>query len=124
METHNEQYEKLQEEYLKNRDNKTLGQMYSIAKEAAYNYLKKYRQQHGLYNLDIKEKSHEAALFIIEQYLKKPEFHVDKLSAYIYFGCLKSLFKNIKTEQMELSYEELMERKEHKNKNFKGFNFV
>lgn len=116
MKNHNEQYEELQTEYLKNRDNKTLGKMYEIAKEAAANYIKNYCNQKGINNLDIKEKSHEAALFIIEQYLRKSSFHVDKLSAYIYFGCLKSLFKNSKMEQMELSYEELMERKEHKNK--------
>jgi hypothetical protein len=114
--THNEIYEELQNKYLKTKDNKTLGKMYEIAKQAAFNYIKKYCQSHGLYNFDISEKSHDAALFVIEQYLKKPEFKIDKISAYVYFGVQKSLFKNKDIEMREVSYDELIEKKEHKNK--------
>jgi hypothetical protein len=110
-ETHNEQYEKLQQEYLKNRDNNILGEMYGIAKQAAFNYLRKYCQSHGLTHLEIEEKSHDASLYIIEQYLRKPEFRVTKLSAYIYFGVKKALFTNSDTEQREVSYEQYIESK-------------
>jgi hypothetical protein len=112
--THNEIYEKLQQEYLNNRDNRILGQMYCVAKEVAYNYIKKYCQSHGLYNFDIKEKSHDASLFVIEQYLRKSEFKVDKISAYINFGVKKALFRDKEIEQRESSYEVLLERKEHR----------
>jgi hypothetical protein len=114
--THNEVYDELQQEYLINRDNRILGKMYEIAKAAAFNYIKKYCQSHGLLHLDISEKAHDSALFVIEQYLKKPEFKVTKISAYIYFGVKKSLFKNKDVEMNELSYEELMERKENKKR--------
>jgi hypothetical protein len=112
--THNEQYEKLQIEYLKTKDNKILGKMYEISKQAAYNYIKKYCQSHGLYNIDTDELSHEASLFVIEQYLNKPEFSVGKISAYIHFGVIKALFKNKNIEMNEVSYDELIERKEHR----------
>jgi hypothetical protein len=114
--THNEIYGELQNKYLETRDNKVLGQMYCVAKNCAYNYIKKYCQSHGLYNIDISEKSHDAALFVIEQYLKKSEFKVDRISAYIHFGVQKSLFKNKDTEINEVSYDEMIEKKEHRNK--------
>jgi hypothetical protein len=113
---HNEIYEELQNKYMETKDNKILGQMYSVAKNCAYNYIKKYYQSHGLYNFDISEKSHDAALFVIEQYLKKPEFKIDKISAYVYFGVQKSLFKNKDIEMNEVSYDAMIEKKEHKNK--------
>jgi hypothetical protein len=114
MKTHNEQYEALQKEYLETRDNKVLGEMYLIAKEAAANYIKKYCRSKGLYNLDIEEKSHDAALFVIEQYLIKSKFKVEKLSAYIHFGVIKVLFKNKNIEISEISYDELLERELNK----------
>jgi hypothetical protein len=116
MINHNEIFEELQTKYLETRDNKTLGQMYSIAKEAAYNYIRKYCKSHGLYNLDIDELSHEASLYVIEQYLRKPEFSVGKISAYIHFGTMKALFKDKTTEMNEVSYDEIIERREYRNK--------
>jgi hypothetical protein len=69
-----------------------------------------------LRNLDINEKSHEAATFVIEQYLRKPEFKVYKISAYIYFGTRKVLFKNKNIEINEISYDELLERELNREK--------
>jgi hypothetical protein len=118
---HNEEYSKQQDLYIENKDNKViadraLGKMYLIAKQISYNYIKKYCTQRGLNNFDIPEKAHDAALFVIEQYLKKPEFKVDRISAYIHFGVQKSLFKNKDIEMNEVSYDEMIEKKEHKNK--------
>jgi hypothetical protein len=114
--THNEIYNELQNKYLETRDKITLGQMYCVAKEAAKNYLIKYCRQRGL-RLNLEELSHDSALFVIEQYLKKPAFKVGKISAYIYFGVKKTLFRNKDVEMREgVSYEELMERKENKKR--------
>jgi hypothetical protein len=118
---HNDEYAKQQDLYFENRDNKilsdkALSKMYEIAKQCSYNYLKKYCNQRGLHHLDIDEKSHDAALFVIEQYLKKPEFKVNKISAYIHFGVCKVLFHNKDYEMREISYEEMIEQREHKNK--------
>jgi hypothetical protein len=48
---------------------------------------------------------------VIEQYLRKLDFKVNKISAYIYFGVIKTLFKDKDMEIKEVSYEELNERK-------------
>jgi hypothetical protein len=114
MKTHNEQYEALQTEYLKTRDNKVLGKMYLIAKEAAKNYISKYCRARGL-KLNIDELSHDSAIYIIEQYLRKPEFKIEKISSYIYFGTRKSLFRDKEQEQCEISWDEL---NENKNKDY------
>jgi hypothetical protein len=107
---HNESYASLQDEYLKTRDNRTLGKMYLIAKEVALNYLRKYCNLHGLV-LDTEELSHDAAMYVIEQHLRKPHWSVARISAYVYFGVLKVLFKNKEREKNEVSYEELTERR-------------
>jgi hypothetical protein len=109
MKTHNDSYNELQKEYLKERDNKILGKMYEIAKQVSFNYINKYCKKKGII-LNIEELSHDSALFVIEQYLRKPEFKVKKISAYAYFGTIKSLFKNKKIEMTEISYEELCEK--------------
>jgi hypothetical protein len=101
--THNETFDLLQEDYLVTRDNNTLATMYEVAKEVAYNYLAKYCRSRSLH-LDLEELSHDSSMYIIEQYLRKPEFRVAKLSAYIYFGVIKNLYKNKNREQKELSY--------------------
>jgi hypothetical protein len=108
--THNERYESLQKEYLCSRDNKTLGEMYEVAREAAFNYLNKYCIRRGIV-LDNEELSHEASMYVIEQYLRKPKFEVRRISAYIHFGVLKALFRNKDAEMREVSYEELTERR-------------
>jgi hypothetical protein len=115
--THNEQFALLQKEYIYARDtekNKTkaskiLGRMYEIILRISGNYMVKYARARGL-RLDFEELSHVAALYIIEQYLKKPAFRVDKLSAYAHFGCIKALTKDRDIDQNEVSYEELFER--------------
>jgi hypothetical protein len=110
-ETHNKIYEALQTEYLETRDSKTLGKMYEIAMKAAHNYIAKYCRNRGL-RLDLEELSHNSAIFVIEQYLKKPQFKVGKISSYIYFGVIKSLYKDKNIEQLEISYEQYFEEKE------------
>jgi hypothetical protein len=110
---HNESYDSLQTEYLKTRDGRTLGRMYEIAKEAAFNYLRKYCRSHGV-SLDIEELSHDAAMFVIEQYLRKPEWKVLRISAYIHFGVIKVLYRDKERETREVSLDEMREKKEYR----------
>jgi hypothetical protein len=110
--SHSDIYNALQENYLKTRDNKTLGEMYKIARDISYNYIQKYCQKKGI-RLNIDEKSHDSALYVISKYLKKPDFMIKKISAYMHYGVLKTLFneKQKKIDTTEVSYEEYMEIK-------------
>jgi hypothetical protein len=80
--------------------------MYDVAKEAAYNYLNKYCRKKGIRLRNLDEMAHDSAMFIIDQYLRKPGFKILRLSAYIYFAVIKTLFKNKGVETREVSYEE------------------
>jgi hypothetical protein len=106
--TDNERYEKIQKEYLEHRNDKSLTELYFICVKISNKYLNKYCQKKGI-TLNIKEKSHDSALFVIEQYLKKPHFKVNRISAYVYFGVIKSLYKDKHIEMNEVSYEEMIE---------------
>ncbi len=112
--THNEQYEQLQKQYLESgqnaesRDSDLLGKMYLVIREIQTNYLNDYCKKKGIsfsYD-DFEDKLEDATLFIINQYLKKPDFKVNKLSAYQYFGRTKQLFKNKEREMRECRLED------------------
>jgi hypothetical protein len=104
--THNERYERVQEKYLETRDQGLLEEMYGICAELAGNYIRKYARQRGL-RLDAEELAHDSAVYVIEQYLKKPAFRVGRISAYIHFGCVKSLFRDKERERRETLWEDL-----------------
>jgi hypothetical protein len=81
--------------------------MYKLCVDIASNYIGKYERERGL-QLDIPELSHDSALYAIEQYLKKPEFKIKRISAYMYFGCIKILYRDKDREQREVSYDEFL----------------
>lgn len=112
---HNEKYALLQEQYLQTRDKKVLGDMYQIIWQIEKNYINKYCQKNHIKMDDISMADHieNACTFIIEQYLRKPEFKIEKISAYCHFGMLKSLFTDKDMEMSEDSWDELIEKGEH-----------
>jgi hypothetical protein len=114
MANDNEIYEKIQDKYLKDRDNKSLTELYNLCVKLAKKYLNKYCRKKGI-SLNIEEKSHDAAVFVIEQDLKKPHFKVIRISAYIYFGVIKNLYKDKHIEMNEVSYEEMVEKDRYFN---------
>jgi hypothetical protein len=105
--THNSQFAELQEEYLKTRDHRYLDKMYRLCVEVATNYIRKYARKRGL-QLDIPELSHDSAIYAIEQYLRKPGFRIESISAYMHLGCVKNLFGNKDRDQREASYDDLL----------------
>src|SRR5574344_694171 len=109
--THNEQYEKLQEQYLQTGSKKILGDMYLIIRTIEKRYIYKYLKKHHLVFEDetFEDKVEVASIFVIERYLKNKNFKIDKVSAYCYFGMIKSLFTNKEQEQKECSYEQWLE---------------
>jgi hypothetical protein len=111
--THNSRFLELQDEYLKTRDEKYLNQIYLLCVEMAANYIRKYARERGL-NLDIVELAHDSAVYVIAQYLRKPEWRVEQLSAYMYHGYKKVLFdeKNKNWEQRTVSYDNRLIRAE------------
>jgi hypothetical protein len=105
-ETHNRKFARLQDDYLRTGDKSLLGSMYRLCAEIAGNYIRKYEAKHGL-RLDTQTLAHDSAVYVIDQYLRRPAFKVQRISAYIYFGCMKSLYKDKKREQREVSFEEI-----------------
>jgi hypothetical protein len=108
--SHNAAYNALQEEYMTARDARVFDKMYGIAKKVAYNYIRKYGKKKKCRFNDIDEKAHDSAVYVMEQYLKHPGFMVKAISSYVWFGVMKTLFKNKDAEMSETSYEEYAER--------------
>jgi hypothetical protein len=107
--SHNARYNALQNEYFKKRDSRILTRMYEIAKEVSYHYLRKYCQRKGIRLRNLTELSHDSAMFVIDQYLRKPDFRILRISAYIHFGVIKTLFRDKAVETQEVSYEGIIE---------------
>ncbi|MDR0412009.1 MAG: hypothetical protein LBH75_08580 [Treponema sp.] len=108
----NEAFARLQEEYIRQRDadkvsmDKALAEMYKICVRLAHRYIAGYRRSKTIY-LDLKEKSHDAAMYCIEQYLSKADFRIEKIGVYIRFGCRKVLFQDKERETREVEYEKV-----------------
>jgi hypothetical protein len=104
--THNERFAALQGKYLETRDSRYLGEMYLVCAELAANYIRKYARARGL-RLDTDTLAHDSAVYVTDQYLKKPGFRISRVSAYIHFGCVKTLFRDSGREQRETSYNDI-----------------
>jgi hypothetical protein len=117
MKTHNERFSELEKEYIEKRSTKNikadyyLNSMYLLIKEIAFNYINDYCVKKGLAHIDKSEKAHDAAMYCILQYLKKPDFRIKAISSYAYFGIQKALFQNKDREMAEVSYEQYYEEK-------------
>lgn len=101
--THNEIFSELQDEYFKtNRNPEVLGKMYLVIKEMETNYIQKYCKTNGVeFSFDeMEDRIETATLFVIERYLKYPDFRIDKISAYAGFGRCKALH-NVKQQRID-----------------------
>jgi hypothetical protein len=107
--SHNALYDALQEEYFRERDAAVLTKMYEVAKKVSRNYLNNYCRKKGIHLGNLDEMSHDSAIFVIDQYLRKPDFKITKISAYVHFGVIKTLFCNKDNERKEVSYETIVE---------------
>lgn len=107
---HNIEFEKLQSEYLSERKVEILSKMYKVAYKYCVNLILQYVHQKGLIWEDkiIEDKAHDCATWLIEPYLRNPNFKIKKLSSYAHFAKLKILYSN-KDEQKLCSLEELIE---------------
>lgn len=114
FEKHNIEFEKLQSEYLANRNPKTLSKMYEIAYKYCCNLILQFVHQKGLNWEDdtIQEKAHDCATWLIEPYLRRQDFKIAKLSSYAHFAKLKILYAHKDEELQELSLDELIEKNE------------
>jgi hypothetical protein len=108
---HNERFAELQEQYLKTRSGGCLSRMYRLCADLAGNYIRKYARERRL-ELDAADLSHDSAVYVIEQYLKKPGFKIKRISAYMYYGCLKTLGRDKKWEQGRTSYDDYIRERE------------
>ncbi len=108
---HNEEFEKLQSEYLSEKNPKTLNKMYEVAYKYCCHLLLQYVQQKGFNWSDekIREKAHDCATWLIEPYLRRKDFKIKKLSSYAHFAKLKILYGHKNEEQNELSLDEFID---------------
>lgn len=99
----NSVFNELQNEYLKTKSKKILGDMYLLILKVCKNGIGNYcEKRHFKFSYDdFEEKSEIAAIFIIERYLKNPNFKIDKLSSYCHFALLKGLFSSYEIDKNE-----------------------
>lgn len=100
--TDNQLLMQYQDEYLKG-DKSALNRMYTLGKEVAERMIRQKGHSNPFisqYTEElIKEKAHNASTYIIEQYLKRPNFIISKsYSAYIYLRVVAECF-HVKAEQ-------------------------
>ena len=109
LKMHNEKFAALQDEYYANgRDKETLGKMYEVICEYLRNRIRKYCRDRNL-RLDVEDKTEIGAVWIIERYLRNPNFKIERISAYGHFGLLKALYSNIEEEKAEVSLDALVD---------------
>jgi hypothetical protein len=121
--SHNYRFTLLEKEYFALRDkndpvmaNRKLGEMYLLCVEITTNYIKNYCRKYNIILSDLEFKSHDAATYCIIQYLKHPEFKIEKISSYAYFGFQRAMFSDSRKEMQELSLDEMLERNILNNK--------
>ena len=107
---HNELFAELQDKYHKTNDKKVLEEMYLLLLEFYKNYINDYARKRGLKftKEKIDDLKVEMAERTISHYLKKPDFRIEKLSAFGYFDFIKIITQN-KTEDRNFSLEQLVE---------------
>jgi hypothetical protein len=104
---HNKRFSELQDKYLLTRNERYLSMMYRICVEIAANYIRKYARERRLF-LNVDELSHDSAVYVIAQYLKKPEFKVERISAYIHYGCIKCLYRDKEWDKRKAAFEDYL----------------
>lgn len=112
FQNHNEEFEKLQSEYLSERNPKTLSKMYEIAYKYCCHLILQFVREKGLNWGDeaIEEKAHDCATWLIEPYLRRQDFKIEKLSSYAHFAKLKILYAHKNEETNEVSLDEFIEK--------------
>jgi len=92
-----------------------LGEMYTRLYEIAYKTINRISQEcaevRGLALQERQQKAHDAATYIIEQYLKRPEFEIkDSITGYLFRRVQRELFFARKCDKMLVFTGELTER--------------
>lgn len=89
----NEIYCQMQDEYLKDKSNNANSKkLYEFLKELSKKFLATYFQKKALPLADADTKAHDMAVWVMTRYLTDKNFKVKKISAYLYFAMLKTLF--------------------------------
>jgi hypothetical protein len=105
--SHNTCFALVQEEYLKKRDEKSLGEMYRISVELASNYIRKYARNRYL-RLNVAELAHDSTANLIARYIDKTDFRVEPLSAYLFRCCNTTMWRDKEWNKRKVSFEDWM----------------
>jgi hypothetical protein len=115
---HNDMFAVAQNKYLSARSNgdkkkadAAMNEMYKVCHDCAKNMLKNELRKNGIKANDIDDDIEDCCMYIITKYLSKPEFKINKLSAYMHYAVVAVLYneKRKEREQREISLEELEE---------------
>lgn len=116
---HNDIFSQIQDTYLKTRSNSDLTKVYLVLVDYYKNLVLNYTHKKYLVWDDdtIMEKANDMATRIIERYLTKDSFKIDKLTAYAHFDFLKIMYGDKEYEmRCTTSYEEFCENIDLKDK--------
>lgn len=96
----NEKIWKYQRLY-KGGDKRAIKDLFNSMRECAKRFIFYEREKKGFYisREDVNEKAIEAAEYIIEQYIKRPDFELQIPSAYIRLRVLAALYRHKKIEE-------------------------
>lgn len=104
--THNDRFAKSQSAYLKTKNSNELSKMYLVAASYSLIKLEDYCESHKIFipSGELQIKAYDCASYIIEQYLTREDFCIEKLSSYAHFVVLKILGKDKKWEMTVESF--------------------
>ena len=85
----NEEFDKLQTEYLSTRSDKAIYELYKLIRGYMTGFLKSYARKKKFFMDDLEGKTEDCTYFIIEQYIKKPGWKIDRFTAYYHNAIVK-----------------------------------
>ena len=103
---HNERFEAAQREYLSQpfgkRDKNSYRKMYLVAFDYFHNALVRYSVVHYIFWEDarLNELACDCTNWILEMYLRRPKFAIQKLSSYGHFSLLKNIARDKNWEKL------------------------
>ncbi len=109
----NDRLMELQESYLSGRG-AALSEIYILSTKVCKKIIQKQQaeKQFNLSPESLEEKSHNAASYLITQYLKRPDFKIESsVTSYLYLRCLHELYYHRRIDKIIEYNSDLLQKK-------------